>query len=249
MWHRTKILLLLVSTLIMLLWLLSTFLPENNEIMEQHANTPMGQIELERIPQEEIRGFIREQIKNDVISFDKLTSTYNPGDSLSGYRYHEEVYHFDYPREQLWKHYLAANPGDAWDGDMITFGLMVSKQKQEVMYIGDAYHGAAEGQVLFINIEVLGGLLKVPVAHEIIKINPEKNYFEISYLEGGKSAGMQRITFYENQDGTTRILHYTYYRSASDFRDTYIYPYFHTKAINEYHQNMISALNAGNERM
>jgi hypothetical protein len=114
------------------------------------------------------------------------------------------------------------------------------------MYIGGAYDGAEVGQVLFINIEVLGGLVKVPVAQEIIAIDPDENYIEISYVKGGKSAGKQRITFHDNGDGTTHVNHATYYRSASRFRDKMIYPFFHTLAIDEYHENMIRTLEQHN---
>lgn len=223
-------------------WLTVTFFSENTDPMARDTSTPIGQIELERIPQQEIRDFILSQIENDITSFQEITPTFLPGNSLDGYKVHEKEYQVEQPQDYLLDHYLSANPGKAWNGGMLSFGLMVSKKDEAVMYKGDAYQGAQVGQVLFVNVEVLGGLIKVPVAHEIIDINRREGYFEISYVKGGKSAGMQRISFLENKDGSTTIHHKTYYRSASDFRDKFIYPLFHTMAIDEYHHNMLGSL-------
>ncbi len=210
--------------------------------LETMQQTSLQQIDLQRIPQKEIREFIRYQIKNQTTSFDKLTSSCRPGDLMTGYHFHEKVYTCNYPVEQLWQHYLTADPRITWNSSMLTFGLMISKQEQTVMYTGDIYAGASVGQVMFVTIEILGGIVKVPVAHEIIDINPEKRYLEVSYVKGGKSEGVQRISFHDNQDKTTRIAHTTYYRSASWFRDKFLYPYFHTLVINKYHDNMIKLL-------
>lgn len=202
----------------------------------------MDQIQLERIPQKELRDFIRQQLGHNYTSFDRLSPTYRPGDNLGRYYYHEKDYYYNQSKDQLWDHYLSVNPAVAWNGNMLSFGLMVSKKDSQIMYVDDPFPGASVGQVLFVNVEVLGKLIKLPVAHEIIAINYEKYYLEVSYVRGGKSAGKQRISFYKNQDDTTRINHSTYYRSDSDFRDLLIYPYFHTQAIDEYHQNVIRAL-------
>jgi len=237
-----KSLLVLIPALAGYMWLTNPSSNDNAVPMERASTSPMGKIVLDRIPQQEIRDFILEQIKNDVTSFQALVPTYYPGDSLEGFSFHEKDYQFDYPLDVLWGHYLSANPSEAWNGNMVSFGLMVSKKEDDVMYIGGAYDGAEVGQVLFINIEVLGGLFKVPVAQEIIAIEPDENYIEISYVKGGKSAGKQRITFHDNGDGTTHVNHATYYRSASRLRDKMIYPFFHTLAIDEYHENMIGSL-------
>lgn len=199
----------------------------------------MKGIKLERIPQAKIRSFIRQQIANGVTTFRELTSTYRPGDPLSCYHFHEKEYQLDLPREQLWKYYLKANPSVAWEGDLLSFGLMVSKKDQKVMYPGEPYQGITEGQVLFVSVKVIGGLLELPLAHEIVDVNHERFYLEVSYIKGGKSAGKQRITFYKNKDGSTKINHSTYYRSASALRDKLVYPYFHTQAIDSYHSNMV----------
>lgn len=202
----------------------------------------MSQIQLDRIPQKKLRHLIRQQLEHDSTSFDCLSPTYKPGGHLGRYYYHEKEYHLNQPKDQLWNHYLTVNPGVAWNGKMLSFGLMISKKDHEVMYSGEPYRGVALGQVMFFCVEVLGGLIKLPVAHEIIAVNHDRNYLEASYVKGGKTAGKQRISFYENRDGSTRISHTSFYASDSWVRDRFFYPYFHTLAINEYHQNVIRAL-------
>lgn len=171
-----------------------------------------------------------------------IKSTYTKGEDLSSFHIHEEIFKVPESPEKVWAHYMTANPTKVWNGKMLSFGLMVSKYEDELMYIGGEYSEAKVGQVFYLSINVLGGLIKVPVAHEIISIEPEKNYFELSYVDGSKSFGKQRIAFFKTADGNTRIVHTTYYKSDSAFRDRYVYPFFHTKAISEYHQNMLQSI-------
>lgn len=202
----------------------------------------MKNIDLEKIPQKNIRGFIQEQMNNNVNELIDLRSTYTKGDDLSDYLIHEEIFNVAHPPEKVWKHYTTANPNKVWNGKMLSFGLMVSKYDGNIMYVNEEYSEAKIGQIFYLSINVFGGLFKVPVSHEIIEIVPEKHYFELSYVEGSKSYGKQRITLFQTSDGNTRIVHTTYYKSDSNFRDRYIYPFFHTKAITEYHTNMINSI-------
>lgn len=202
----------------------------------------MQQIDLDRIPQKKIREFIQEQMNKNVKDKRDIKATYAIGDDLSSYHIHEETFHVAHSPEKVWAHYMKANPNEVWNGKMLSFGLMISKYDDEIMYVGDAYSEAKAGQVFYLTINVLGGLIKVPVAHEIIAVEPDKNYFELSYVDGSKSFGKQRISFFRTGEGTTRIIHRTYYKSDSDFRDRYIYPFFHTKAISEYHNNMLLSI-------
>ena len=202
----------------------------------------MKNIILDRIPQKSIRAFIQAQLKNNVSSISDLKSTYTKGDDLSKFLMHQEDYKVPHSLEIVWKHYITANPSEVWNGNMLSFGLMVSKNDGEIMYVDEEYSAAKVGQVFYINLNILGGIIKLPVAHEIIAIEPLESYFELSYIEGRKNIGMQRIAFSESNDGNTEIVHTTYYKSDSNFRDRYIYPFFHAKAIGEWHQNMADSI-------
>jgi len=201
----------------------------------------MKSIELERIPQKTIRTFIKDQIQNNVVELKDLKSTYKEGDDLSDYLHHEEIFKVNHPIEKVWDHYMNANPGEVWNGKMLSFGVMVSKNDGEIMYVGDQYSTAKPGQIFYIELNIFG-VKKLAVSHEIIGIKADKKYFELSYVEGSKSYGKQRIAFYKTGEGSTRIVHSTRYKSDSNFRDRYVYPYFHTKVIGEYHANMANSI-------
>ena len=202
----------------------------------------MKNVNLERIPQKSIRTFILAQLENNVNSISDLKSTYTIGEDLSKFLIHQVDYKVPHALQKVWQHYMSANPAEVWNGKMLSFGLMVSKFDGEIMYADEEYSAAKVGQVFYINLNILGGIIKLPVAHEIIAIESEKNYFELSYVEGRKNIGKQRIAFSESSDGNTEIVHTTYYKSNSKFRDRYIYPFFHSKAIGEWHQNMAESI-------
>ena len=202
----------------------------------------MKNVDQNKIPQKSIRTFIQTQLKNNINAFSDLKSTYTIGEDLSKFLIHQVDYKVPYALDTVWRHYLTANPSKVWNGNMLSFGLMVSKYDGEIMYTDDEYSAAKVGQVFYINLNILGGLIKLPVAHEIIAIEPEKFYFELSYVEGRKNLGKQRIAFSKASNGHTEIVHTTYYISESKFRDRYIYPYFHSKAIGEWHQNMADSM-------
>jgi hypothetical protein len=202
----------------------------------------MKNVDLNKIPQKSIRTFIQAQLKNNINAFSDLKSTYTIGEDLSKFHIHQVDYEVPYALDTVWRHYLTANPSKVWNGNMLSFGLMVSKYDGEIMYTDGEYSAAKVGQVFYINLNILGGLIKLPVAHEIIAIEPEKFYFELSYIEGRKNLGKQRIAFSKASNGHTEIVHTTYYISDSKFRDRYIYPYFHSKAIGEWHQNMADSM-------
>ena len=198
----------------------------------------MKGISLNKIPQKSIRSFIQEQINNNVNCIQDLKSTYKRGDDLTGYLQHEEVYHIAKNQEDVWHHYLKANPNTVWNGKMVSFGLLVSKHDDEVMYVDEEYSEVKVGQIFYINLNILKGFLKIAVSHEIIAVNPDENYIEISYVEGSKSFGKQRISIEKTTHGNTKVVHTTYYKSKSNFRDRYLYPFFHSKVLTEYHNNM-----------
>ena len=90
-----------------------------------------------------------------------------------------------------------------------------------------------------MNLNVFKGLIQLAVSYEIMEINDEARFFEFSYIKGGKSIGMQRIELHSLANNRTQIKHITHYKSDSKFRDKYIYPYFHSMVLQEYHLNLI----------
>ncbi len=157
----------------------------------------------------------------------------------SNYHEHLETYIYNEDFDSVWNGYINISPEKAWGGSMIHFHRLYSRQTREEVFPGQVYSGGmGEGQVLILNLHVLNGAIKLQVGHEVMEISKDKKLIRICYLENSKSEGSQFIRFKSLHDGKTEVSHKTFYRSGSTFRDKIIYPYFHTKAINEFHGNV-----------
>jgi hypothetical protein len=121
---------------------------------------------------------------------------------------------------------------------MLNFGLQYSRSKKELTFPGDEYKGIEKGQIVFLNLCVFWKMINLAVGHEVTEVNEEKKRIQTSYLKHGASEGLQNITLESTAEGFTRIIHETFYKGRSAFRDKVIYPRFHTIAITEFHANI-----------
>lgn len=205
---------------------------ENQKISE------LSKVDLDRIAQPAVRKLIVRHVSEGMDSFNAIVSTYNKGDDLSDYRIHKAIYNYPIKRDIVFDKYISTNPSESWNGKLLSFGVLISKSTHSVLYSGGSYEGAKAGQVLYLNLSLIVGQFQLAVAHEIIEVNREEKYMDLSYVVGAESIGMQHIEFIDNRDETTTIKHTTHYKGESNFRDKFIYPYFHTKVVNDYHNNM-----------
>jgi hypothetical protein len=121
---------------------------------------------------------------------------------------------------------------------MVSFGMMYSRRRNEIMYSGDAYSGIEEGQIIFLNLNLFANVVNLAVGHEITGVNDNDKTIKTCYLQNGASTGTQLIQLKEISKGQTEVVHETWYRSGSIFRDKFLYPGFHTKGITEFHNNV-----------
>lgn len=164
-------------------------------------------------------------------------------ESEPNYYEHFEKYLFDQPFDEVWETYVSIDPAKAWAGKMIHFNQLYSRATGEEVFPGQEYTGGmGVGQIIILNLHVFNGIVKLTVGHEVMEVDKTKKLIRICYLENSKSEGSQFISFKSLSNGTTEVSHKTFYRSGSWFRDTFIYPYFHTKAINEFHGNVRNAI-------
>ena len=120
----------------------------------------------------------------------KYRSTYHKGQDLKGYHMLESVYYLKELPEKVWKTYQNTSPAESWNGSMISFGLLLSKSKNTVMYNNDKYYsGIDTGQVFYVNLRIMKGLYNLAVGLEIINIDSTHKSITFSYLKGGKSQG------------------------------------------------------------
>jgi hypothetical protein len=200
--------------------------------------TPLQKINFSRIKQRKIIQLVREHKLEVVNDFFRLNSLcYDLSDDAS-YRTHSKTFLVKDDIERVWEHYKTISPEEAWNSSMLSFGLLYSKKRHELLYSGDEYGGIEEGQIIFINIRLLGGVLNIAVAHHISEVNEAEKSIRICYLEKGASEGSQWIRFMKTEEGFTHVTHETRYKGKSQFRDANLYPVLHEKAIMQFHQNV-----------
>lgn len=170
----------------------------------------------------------------DLEDFANLKSIcYEPGDSI--FREHFRSYIVESDLATVWQTYTTIPPQDTWQGEMVTFGFQYDRNTNKITYADDPYSGLRPGQMLFMNLSLLGGWVNIAVAHEIMEVNENEKFIKICYIETGAAEGTQLIQMQATPEGQTKIDHTTFYRSSSEFRDTKLYPTLHTWAIDEFH--------------
>ena len=195
-------------------------------------------IDLKAIRQKTVRRYITERKIDQMNDFSLIHASWkNETDELD-FNFREKVFFLKYKVANVWNFYRHANPAEVWNKQSIRLGLLISKPSNSAFYVNNiAFPDMDTGQVYFLKLRLAKGLFNIPVAFEIIKIDYDKQLFEFSYIENNKSKGKQTIQFFDNNKGDTRIVHQSYFKSESSFRDL-LYPHFHKKFIKEFHRNM-----------
>jgi hypothetical protein len=213
-----------------------------------YSQTSLDEIDMQKIPQKKIRSFINQQKSNNIHRFCDVKPTFYIGQDESSYREVEKKYLIKENINKVWDTYRSTSPSISWNGKIISFGLLVSKGTDKVMYRNEKFAGVDTGQVVYVNLKLLGGIYNLAVAFEIVDIDLINREIIFSYIEGGKSRGEQLIQFIDTKEGYTEIIHRTFFKSDSKFRDKFLYPPFHIRAINEFHRNMIEVLFKNNTK-
>lgn len=203
-----------------------------------YAQSSISSVDLSKIEQNKVRNFIVEQQNQQIEYFSDLDVSVHQNDDISNFMNYEKVFMVKANSDVVWDTYKYSCQTDVWDINRVSVGMLFSEKSQTVFYADQDFHGLAEGQIYYLNLKILNGFYNLPVVFEIITVDYENRLFEFSYLKGGKAQGKQTIQFEDTEDGNTRIIHSSFVKSESKFRDKYLYPFFHNKIINEFHGNM-----------
>jgi len=214
---------------ILVLWLLTS---------EIHAQKELNAIDFDQINQKKVRRLIRQMQDHRIDYFSDFEASVGPDDELNFFVSYEKEYIVKEPPDLVWDSYIYSDQTDIWDNHRVSFGLLYSADSESIIYADQHYFGIEEGQIFFLNLRIINGLVNLPVAFKILRIDPDQRRIEFSYLSGGKASGIQIISMDKTDEGYVKIVHTSYVKSDSHFRDKYLYPYFHNKIINEFHQNM-----------
>jgi hypothetical protein len=152
-----------------------------------------GLIDFRRIRQEKVRKLLVDNNLKSLSDLSKLKSLcYDPSD---GKRYYKHIKSFliQADLDTVWQTYKTVNPQETRSGSMVSFGLMYSRGRREIMYPGDPYHGIEAGQILFLNLNLFANKVHLAVGHEITGVNDADKTIKICYLQNGASTGTQLI--------------------------------------------------------
>ncbi len=157
---------------------------------------------------------------------------------ITDYSFHQKIYHLQAPIELVWKKYSSMVPNQTWKGPL-------AKYKQSYSKENNIFHYRSKGEnnpnlqlesIYFLKLKIFR-FLKIGVTFQVTKIDSTNNFIELTYGQDNASHGRQRIYFFED-DNNTIILHISNFKSDNKFRDNYLYPKFHEKYIDEFHQNI-----------
>jgi hypothetical protein len=201
------------------------------------SQASVNDIDFDLIRHRQIINYINQQKEDRVNKLSDFIASCSSTSDFSSYEKQEKEYLIKESLPIVWASYTQANPAKSWDGKLVSFGLLISKKTNDIFYPGDDIPGIDTGQVIFLDLEFLGGKYHLAMAFEIINKDPENGIVEFSYLEGNKTVGIQRLEFTPTEKGYTKIVHSSFFKSPSKLRDKILYPYFHKRLINEFHKN------------
>lgn len=175
----------------------------------------------------------------DCIYFSDLEASVDDNFPRDSYSYCVDTYEVDAPIEKIWQTCLFANPSKIWCGKRIKLSFIYNNIKDKLTSTSelDDYQLETE-QIYFINLKVLKGFYHLPTALKVSKIDADSKSIVFKYLKGGKSEGQQELSFVEDENGKTKIIHRTHFKSNSRIRDKRIYPFFHHRIVRDIHQNI-----------
>ncbi|MFS0489203.1 hypothetical protein [Leadbetterella byssophila] len=197
-------------------------------------------IDFTRIRQKKVRKLMAENalvLKED---FKRLETTCFQDDG--SYSKNTKSFLIKASPDAVWAAYKGSKPRQCWIGKLVSFGCLYDSPNTPMVYDDNEYSGMKVGQILFIQLRLFGGIYKLAVAHKVVAVNEESRSLQICYLKRGASEGSQFIRLIPTPEGYTEVLHETYYKSSSAFRDKRIYPGIHEKVISAYHENVASTL-------
>jgi hypothetical protein len=196
-------------------------------------------IHLDEIPQRRIRNYIVSRNIDKMDDFSLIHPSWNKEIIESDYKVIEKTFFLKSGLSSVWNFYQHASTFKMWNAKSIRFGLLITKCTNSVVYPKNPSCPEVDtGQVYFLNIKLMKGIFNIPVAFEIITIDQTHRIVEFSYIDNNKSRGKQSMQFFNDGEGRTRIVHRSFFKSESAFRDNFLYPYFHKKFIRGFHKNM-----------
>lgn len=206
------------------------------------AQTRLSDTDTSRIKQKSIRNFLKSQMDGGIVYFEDFRPSV---DAQTDTRtFDSNIHHFQLQQtpEAAWNTYLTAHPAMVWQGKIVSCGLIYSPVSKRIIFPDDIYPGLETGQIFFIEMQILCGLVKFPVCFMVTKIDESEHAITFSYVSSGPSKGAQTIRLTDDGKGGTKIIHSSIHQTENILRDKTLYPIYHRKAIKEVHKNIQNIL-------
>ena len=202
----------------------------------------LKEVQMDRIPYVRVQEYLEHHMKLAHSTFLDLEPTLKPLDEVIAYNKQTLKFKIKSKQEEVWQYYSNVSPKEAWNSNKIGFCLLFSKNTSQLFYSDDPIEKVSIGQIVLLNLKLLGGIYNAAVGFEITSIDPVKQSIEFSYIKGNISHGKQQLLFQETKNGFTEITHISYFKSGSLIRDFLFYPFFHKRVTKDFHHNMKSSL-------
>lgn len=199
-------------------------------------------IDLSRIKQKAVIKYIHTNGLLHLNDFARLSHSCSAEGEAKDYHRHVKVFEFKDCIEKVWEAYKTIGPAETCKGSLLGFGLQYSRNNHKITYHEDDHGEIEAGQIIILNLRLLWNMISLAVGHEITEVNETEKYIKMCYLEGGASQGFQFIRLKQKEDRCTNVIHETFYKSHSDFRDKRLYPFLHGQVISEFHKNVLKKL-------
>lgn len=192
--------------------------------------------------EEKIFAKVQEKKTEVAHKFRSFKTSLSESDDLAGFFKHEKTFLIPGSLKDVWSLYCRLGPKNMWSGPKNKFKMAYSKSEDAGYFKKeDSIPGPSEGMVYELKLKVLK-IIKVPVTFEITRLSDDTKVIEFTYGMENKSHGKQILQF-EATEGGTNVTHTSYFKSGNKVRDKRLYPFFHEKCIDEFHENMIDWLN------
>ncbi len=206
--------------------------------LNSFAQLQLNSVDFDRVPQRKVQNLLKQQFEGGVNFFmDLRPSCYNVNDSIK-YSHQKSSHIIKETILKVWAKLKSIRPKDEYNGKMVSFGFLYSKRMDKIFYNNDDIKGIEEGEVLYLNLKLLGGIKNIAVALEVTKVDEDNKIIQFCYLDNGMTEGTQQVRLIEDKEGNTVISQESRYRNKSKFREKRLYPIFHRQAVNELHVNI-----------
>ncbi len=191
-------------------------------------------VDFHRIQQKSVRHLIRHQKHFGVRTFNDLcTVCYNNQESDTYNSFRKSVL-IRQNIDVVWNNLVHQSPSAAFDGLIVTFGLLYSKSQNNFLYKDQTYAGIETGQTLFLNLRLLRGIRNIAVAMEVTRLDNDEKVIEYCYIDHGSTQGTQKFSLKSTPEGFTEISHESTYKSKALLRSQGLYSFFHGQVVNEF---------------